>query len=97
MLDAAVVPFNAVNYWGSCVGALVYNRDRMGARFDRVTAGLERRLLRTSNIELSRGMFYPTRWDPFFRRYMTLAELYRYPNRHFEFHRRQLTIRFPAA
>jgi len=97
MLDAAIVPFNAVNYWGSCVGALVFNHDRMGAKFDRVIAGLQRRLLRTTDRELSRGMYYPTSWDPFFRRYMTLGELYRYPNQHFDFHRRQLTIESPTS
>jgi len=37
-------------------------------------------------------MHYPTSWDPFFGSYMTLAELYRYPTKHFEFHRCQLTF-----
>jgi len=37
-------------------------------------------------------MHYPTRWDPFFREYMTLGELFRYPTQHFDFHRRQLTL-----
>ncbi|MFF3336201.1 hypothetical protein ACFYWX_42905 [Streptomyces sp. NPDC002888] len=37
-------------------------------------------------------MHYPTRWDPFFRDVMTIADLYRYPTRHFGFHRRQLTL-----
>jgi hypothetical protein len=37
-------------------------------------------------------MHYPTRWDPFFTPYMTLADVYRFPTRHFDFHRRQLTL-----
>ena len=41
-------------------------------------------------------MHYPTRWDPFFTGYMTLADLYRYPTRHYDFHRRQLTLTTPA-
>ena len=92
ILDAALMPFNAVNYWGSCVGALVFNHERMGAKLDRVIGGLQRRVLLANGRELSRGMHYPTRWDPFFREYMTLGELYRYPTQHFHFHRRQLTL-----
>ena len=37
-------------------------------------------------------MYYPASWDPFFVRYMTLYDLYRYPTRHFDFHQRQLTL-----
>lgn len=34
----------------------------------------------------------PTRWDPFFTDYMTLADVYRFPTRHFHFHRHQLSF-----
>ncbi|MEZ5152924.1 hypothetical protein [Rhodococcus zopfii] len=37
-------------------------------------------------------MPYPTRWDPFFSRYMDLGDIYRYPTRHYDFHRDQLTL-----
>jgi hypothetical protein len=37
-------------------------------------------------------MHYPTRWDPFFIDYMTLADVYRFPTQHFHFHRRQLSF-----
>jgi hypothetical protein len=40
-------------------------------------------------------MYYPTSWDPFFTSYMTLYDLYRYQTRHFDFHRRQLTLQYP--
>jgi hypothetical protein len=39
-----------------------------------------------------RGMTFPTSWDPYFTRYMTLADVYRYPTLHFEHHHRQLTL-----
>jgi hypothetical protein len=42
--------------------------------------------------DLARGMHYPTRWDPFFEPYMTLADVYRYAAQHFAFHQRQLTL-----
>ena len=37
-------------------------------------------------------MHFPTRWDPFFKPYMTMFELYHYPSQHFEFHKRQLEL-----
>ncbi len=92
LLTAATRPFNAVNYWGSVAGGLVYGGDRMVAKFDAVIAALERRLAREGNEVLMRSMAFPTRWDLFFTDVMTLADVYRYPTQHFEFHRRQLTL-----
>ena len=31
-------------------------------------------------------------WDPYFRPFMTLADVYAYPVLHFEHHRQQLTL-----
>src|SRR5882757_11278377 len=72
VLDAATRPFHAVNYYGSCGAALVYNRRRMGAKLDRVIASLQRKLVQESDDALHRGMHFPPRWDPFFTDYMTL-------------------------
>ena len=92
ILNGATTPFDVVNYSGSCAAALVYNRRRMGARMDRVIAALQRKLARESDESLRRGMHFPTRWDPFFKEYMALEDVYRYPGRHFDFHERQLTL-----
>ncbi|WP_431683838.1 DinB family protein [Kitasatospora sp. KL5] len=92
VLDAATVPFDLVNYAGPCGAVKVIGPRRMGAQFDRVIAALHRGLDRESDADLARGMHYPVRWDPFFKDYMTLADIYRYPTRHFDFHRRQLTL-----
>jgi len=92
LLDAGRKPFHLVNYAGSCVGARLIPPSRMGRTFDRVIEGLERRLDRQSRATLERGMHYPTSWDPFFKDYMTLYDLYRYPTQHFDFHSRQLTL-----
>ncbi len=92
LLNAATRPFNAINYWGSVAGALVYRGDRLAAKFDAVIAALERHLSREGSEAMTRSMAFPTRWDPFFKGVMTLADVYRYPTQHFEFHRRQLTI-----
>jgi hypothetical protein len=92
VLNAATRPFDVINYYGSCTAALVYNRRRMGAKMDHVIASLERKLARESDQNLRRGMHFPPRWDPFFMDYMTLADVYRYPGPHFDFHQRQLTL-----
>lgn len=64
----------------------------MGAKFDRVVRGLHRRLRAESEADLQRGMHYPVRWDPFFKDFMTLADVYHFATQHFDFHHRQLTI-----
>ncbi|MFF7647315.1 hypothetical protein [Streptomyces canus] len=60
--------------------------------FDHVTASLQRQLASESEVDLARGRHYPVRWDPFFKDFMTLADIYRYPTQHFDFHLRQLTL-----
>lgn len=92
LLNAATTPFDAVNYVGSYLGGTVLRPGRMGVMFDRVIESLHRSLDGESDVDLARGMHYPTRWDPFFRDFMTLADVYRFPTQHFDFHHRQLTL-----
>lgn len=92
LLESAHRPFHVVNYWGSRVGARVFDARRMGGLCDRVVAALCRSLDRRSARSLERGMPFPTSWDPYFTKCMTLADVYRYPSLHFEHHRRQLTL-----
>jgi hypothetical protein len=92
LLNVATVPFDAANYLGSWAGGSTLGRRGQTALFDRVVAALHRRLNSELDADLARGMHYPTRWDPFFRDYMTLADLYRFPTQHFDFHRRQLSF-----
>jgi hypothetical protein len=63
----------------------------MRNRFDRVITALQASLQTEHDAALWRGMYYPTTWDPFFTGYMTLADLYRYPTQHFNYHRKQPT------
>lgn len=59
---------------------------------DHVIATLRQRLDAEADADLARGMHYPTRWDPFFADYMTLADVNRFPSMHFRFHERQLSF-----
>lgn len=97
LLDEVTGPFHWVNYLGSCAGARIFPRRRMPGTLDRVTMALERRLRAETGARLRSGMPYPVRWDPFFKDFMTLADLYHYPTQHFNFHQRQLTLGRSAA
>jgi hypothetical protein len=92
LLNAGTAPFDVVNYWGSKGGARIFNRQRMAAKLRRLTSALERRLDRESESGLGLRMYFPTRWDPFFKETMTLADVYAYPVAHFDFHAAQLSL-----
>lgn len=94
-LNAATRPFDIVNYLGSCLGARLLTTTTMATQCDRIIATLHRRLDTNTDEALRRGMPYPTRWDPFFTDYMTIADLYHYPTQHFTFHQHQLTLTNP--
>ncbi|MBK0868731.1 DinB family protein [Saccharopolyspora sp. HNM0986] len=91
-LNAATTPFDLVNYAGAYLDGTVLNRKQMASRVDRVIAALHRRLDAETEADLACGTHYPTRWDPCFQEFMTLADVYRFPTQHFDFHRRQLTL-----
>ena len=97
LLDSATGSFHRINYFGSCAGAKVFPPPRMAGKMDQITRALEQRLRAETDIRLCSGMRYPVRWDPFFKDFMTLADLYHYPTQHFEFHQRQLTPGQPAS
>lgn len=92
LLDSARGPFDLVNYLGSRAGARILSPRRMSRMLDHVIAGLQHRLRRETETALRAGLHYPATWDPLFTSYMTLADIYRYPTRHFRFHQRQLTL-----
>jgi hypothetical protein len=93
LLNAATKPFDVINYLGPRAAVHLFGHRRMGPKLDRVLASLHRHVDNaTTTTDLARGMHYPTRWDPFFTDYMTLADLLRYPTQHYDFHRRQLTL-----
>ena len=92
LLNSARKPFHLINYLGSCAGARIIPPRRMPGMLDHMITAHQHHLTRETDAALRRGMHYPTTWDPFFTDYMTLADLYRYPTRHYSFHRKQLTL-----
>jgi hypothetical protein len=92
ILNAATPVFDKINYYGTNLAAVLYNRKRMGKKLDRVIDALQRSLARHDPKTLSRGMHFPNRWDPYFRDYMTLSEVYSFPGKHYDHHRNQLAL-----
>jgi DinB superfamily len=92
LLDAGTRPFHVINYVGSLFGARVLGYARMERLMSRVLSALEASLHAQSDRALERGMHFPVGWDPYFKDYMTLRDVYHYPTQHYDHHRRQLTL-----
>jgi hypothetical protein len=92
LLNALTRPFHVINYLGSLGGARLLGHRGMLVVMDRVTAGLTRSLHRRTPTALARGMHFPTGWDPYFRNYMTLSDVYHYATQHYDHHHNQLTL-----
>ena len=92
ILNAATKPFHVINYVGSLGGGRILGPSGMERLMDLVVGRLQRFVTEATEDALSRGMHFPTGWDPYFRDYMTLREIYHYPTQHYDHHRRQLTL-----
>src|SRR5690242_11136290 len=92
VLDAGTRPFHVVNYLGSLGGARVLGHAGMERLFDRTVNRLAASLLGACDADLARGMHFPVGWDPYFRDYMTIADVHHYATQHYRHHRRQLTL-----
>ena len=99
VLDAATRPFHVVNYLGGCAGAFVFRGPRLVRLLDHTVDRLHGRLDDETDRALSVHMHFPLRWDPFFADEMTVADVYRYAGKHYDFHRTQLTLerRIPGS
>lgn len=92
ILNAGTRPFHVINYIGSLFGARTLGYVGMERLMDRVLSGLQTSLRAQPERSLSRGMHFPVGWDPYFKEYMTLRDLYHYPTQHYDHHRQQLTL-----
>ena len=91
-LNAATRPFHTINYLGSLGGARVLGHAGMERLMDRVIEHLQTAMVNESNDGLDHGMHFPVGWDPYFKDYMTVRDIYHYPTQHYLHHRRQLTL-----
>ena len=73
ILDVGTGPFNWANRLGPTAASPIYNRERLLRKYDALHAYAMRALSNLDPTELHRGMFYPRKWDPMFRGYMTVT------------------------
>lgn len=90
ILNASTGPFNRVNAFGGRMQGRIFTLGQIGTVYDRATASLLKRVAATRDAGWEHGMHFPTRWDPNFREFMTLEQLFRYPVVHFRFHLGQI-------
>ena len=81
MLNAASPPFHVINFYGTNAAAVVYNRNRMGAKMDRVIDALQQSLIGHNAIALRNGMHFPTGWDPLLPRFHDVGRRIPLPRR----------------
>ena len=91
-LNAGTGSFHVVNYLGSLGGARVLGHAGMKRVMDHVVRALQTSLRQQAEATLLRGMHFPVGWDPYFRDYMTLKDVYHYATQHYDHHRAQLTL-----
>lgn len=91
-LNAATRPFDVVNYLGSLGGARVLGHSGMERLMDGVVDGLVTSLNAADPPRLRSGMHLPVDWDPYFRDFMTIQDVYHFATQHYRHHRRQLTL-----
>ncbi|WP_137121267.1 DinB family protein [Segeticoccus rhizosphaerae] len=91
-LNAGTRPFHVINYAGSLGGPRALGYPGMIRLMDHVAGALQAAVRGESDAALNQGMYFPVGWDPYFKHYMTLREVYHYPTQHYEHHRRQLTL-----
>jgi hypothetical protein len=89
-LNALTGPFNWVNALGARGQGRVFTRERLPRIFDATYFVLLEQLHSVSEIELRKGMYFPHKWDPDFKEFMTLEEQFRYPVIHFNSHLHQI-------
>ena len=95
-LEAGTRPFHLFNYFSDRGAARMIHGPRLIRWFDRTLASLHARLEAEPDDALARAMHMPVSWDPYFRDWMSLAEIYHYGTQHYDHHRRQLTIGRPS-
>ena len=92
-LNAGSRPFHVVNYLSALPGSRVLRSSARGQLMDSASCHLRAGLARETECTLALAMHFPIGWDPYFKDVMTVADLYDYPTRHYDHHRRQLTTR----
>jgi hypothetical protein len=89
-LDYSTPLYHTINAFLPQLGTRAYGPEALARRYDRIHAGVLRRLSSASEERWRTGMHYPTRWDPRFREFMMFEDIPRWSVLHLRHHRQQL-------
>ena len=91
LLNSFTGIFNWFNMLGARGQGKVSTHRRLGKIYDNVHFSLLKKMNSINDNEWERGMYYPTKWDSNFDKFMTLEKLFHYPVTHFNFHLKQIS------
>lgn len=92
ILTALTRPYNWVNYAGPVAGVRVVGLRRAEHWMNLDTDWLVDWSRRATDAELQLAMTVPEQWDPYFTSWMTRADVLEWAPKHYDHHRRQLTL-----
>ncbi len=90
LLNAGTRDFIRMDILGPRLGAKLFHGS-LDQKYDRAHMSLLKKLKSLKDADLQRGMYYPTRWDPLFKDFMTVEDLFHYMAAHFNHHLDQLS------
>jgi hypothetical protein len=90
VLDASTRLFNRINAVVPRLGTRLYGRATLGHRYDRIHERVLQLTASMSPADWRRGMHFPTRWDPRFTGFMTMADVLGWHVAHLRHHQTQL-------
>ena len=91
-MAAATPLYNRLNWAGGVVGGRLFTLAHMGRQMEAVTAKILHFYDHARPDEMGRGMTIPPSWDPYFSTWMDRAQLMTWAPKHYQHHRRQLTL-----
>lgn len=89
-------PFHTIDYHSDRGAARMSHGPRLIRWFNRTLDVLQTQLEAEPAAALACGMHVPVSWDPYFRDWTSLAEIYHDGTRHYYHHRQQLTLGRPS-
>lgn len=85
------VLFHTFNNWSTKRGARNATHDSLAEHYDVAHVRMIEALENIQDDEWTKGAEYPG-WDPMLSGFVTLERLFRYPNEHFQAHKKELEV-----
>jgi hypothetical protein len=91
LLNAGTRPFIWIDVLAPRGAVKIFSQEPLGRKYDKAHASALRKLQSLRESDWKRGMYYPTRWDPLMKEFMTVEDLFHYIAAHFNHHVNQVS------